>query len=142
MPRDKNNLSLWTKLWRKNRKDKWFNEHGPCQRCGSWNNLEIHHRDPSQKVSNAVWSWSEDRRNVELEKCDVLCRDCHDQIHREMDHLKGEQIGSHKLTESAVVDIRKRYSAGGITLQQLADEYEVDKTQIQRVVKRISWRHV
>lgn len=48
-----------------------------CKRCGSLENLELDHIDPSTKISNSIWSWSEERRIEELAKCQVLCHDCH-----------------------------------------------------------------
>ena len=44
--------------------------------------LELDHTDPGKKVSHSVWSWAEERRLKELEKCSikepvwVYSRDC------------------------------------------------------------------
>lgn len=67
----------YNRLWMKNRRDSWFKEHGPCVNCGSWENLELDHEDPKQKVTHRVWSWSKERRDKELAKCRALCSDCH-----------------------------------------------------------------
>lgn len=64
-------------LWVAKRREDWFNANGPCRNCGSWKNLELDHIDPSTKVSNKIWSWSEERRNEEIAKCQILCEDCH-----------------------------------------------------------------
>jgi len=49
--------------------------------------LTFHHRDPKKKeieVSRAVADgWSKERILKEIEKCDVLCRNCHAIIHWE-----------------------------------------------------------
>ena len=52
---------------------------GPCVKCGCWDldQLEVDHIDPNTKVSHRVWSWSKERRENELAKCQVLCRACH-----------------------------------------------------------------
>ncbi len=55
----------------------WFTEHGPCVRCGSWENLEIDHKERNVKVNHKVWFWSKERRDEELSKCQVLCHSCH-----------------------------------------------------------------
>ncbi len=54
----------------------------------------------------------------------------------------GELNDSAKLTEAKVRDIRRRYSAGGITQQQLADEYEVQVMTVNCVILRKTWKHV
>lgn len=48
-----------------------------CEHCGSIDHLEIHHLDPSLKITHSVWSWAKPRREAELAKCAVLCHDCH-----------------------------------------------------------------
>lgn len=48
-----------------------------CLQCGTNNNLELHHRDPNEKVSHVIWSWSKERQLKEIEKCDILCHKCH-----------------------------------------------------------------
>lgn len=48
-----------------------------CVRCGSSEKLEIDHVDPKLKVSHNIWSWSDERRNTELNKCQILCHTCH-----------------------------------------------------------------
>lgn len=63
--------------WSRRRRNEWIAEHGPCQRCDSWDNLEVDHIDGSGKVTHRVWFWSEARREAELAKCQVLCESCH-----------------------------------------------------------------
>lgn len=58
------------------RKDAWF-EGKVCAGCGSDENLQLDHVDPSQKVTHRVWFWSQERRDVELAKCQALCAPCH-----------------------------------------------------------------
>jgi hypothetical protein len=48
-----------------------------CLKCGSNERLEIHHRNPAEKISHKIWSWAEPRLLAELAKCDILCHDCH-----------------------------------------------------------------
>jgi len=63
---------------------------GKCERCG-YNTcegaLQFHHRDPSQKefalsdfnLNNADFSMA--KVYAELDKCDMLCANCHAEIH-------------------------------------------------------------
>lgn len=49
-----------------------------CNKCSDAEGpFEVDHIDPSQKVTNSVWSWTQERREAELAKCQVLCRPCH-----------------------------------------------------------------
>lgn len=59
-----------------------------CLNCGSKDHLEIHHKDPSKKIGHRIWGWKAERRLAELEKCIVLCRGCHRQVHWEQVHYK------------------------------------------------------
>lgn len=53
-----------------------------CERCGTTDELEFHHRDPAEKISHRIWSWSWERIAKEIEKCEVLCAPCHKAHHR------------------------------------------------------------
>lgn len=63
--------------WCAGRRAKWLDANGPCGRCGSTEELEVHHLDPEAKVDHRVWSWSAARQAAELAKCVVLCSPCH-----------------------------------------------------------------
>ena len=63
--------------WLKRRRLEWFEKNGPCKQCGSKNDLQLDHIDPSSKIHHVIWSWSKQRREEELLKCQVLCKKCH-----------------------------------------------------------------
>jgi 5-methylcytosine-specific restriction endonuclease McrA len=52
---------------------------GKCVRCGSAENLQFDHIDPSTKVAalSSLWTASEERFQAELKKCQLLCENCH-----------------------------------------------------------------
>ena len=52
---------------------------GKCAKCGSTSQLEVDHIDRLSKEFSvsAVWSRSENIREAELGKCQVLCKECH-----------------------------------------------------------------
>ena len=59
---------------------------GSCVKCGYdkyYGALEFHHRDPSEKDADwgkmRLWSW--DKIEKELDKCDLVCSRCHQEIH-------------------------------------------------------------
>jgi hypothetical protein len=55
---------------------------------------------------------------------------------------KGEDQPAAKLTEDDVKAIRALYAGGGITQQELADQYGVTKTNIRWIIKRRTWTHI
>jgi len=54
---------------------------------------------------------------------------------------RGERVPQHKLTEQQVGAIRRRYAAGHVTQQQLADEYGIARSSVSRIVSRKQWAH-
>lgn len=53
-----------------------------------------------------------------------------------------EPHGRSHLTTNDVQDIRRRYAAGGVSLQALGTEYGLTKTGIWLIVTRRNWAHV
>lgn len=66
---------------------------GKCMRCGYSKYpevLEFHHKNPSEKEFSISYrghcrSWK--RVKAEIEKCDLLCANCHRELHAELDKL-------------------------------------------------------
>ena len=54
----------------------------------------------------------------------------------------GEQTNSSKLTEREVLEIRKKYSEGFGTHQDLADEYDMSRIMIGYIIRKTSWKHI
>lgn len=54
----------------------------------------------------------------------------------------GEQSRRYKLTEKEVLEIRNKYSFGGVTMKSLAGEYNVTRPAIGFVVNRKVWNHI
>lgn len=76
----------------------WYKSTCSCEHCDEDDPvcLEFHHKDPSQKsieVSRAVSDgWSIIRIEKEIEKCLVLCANCHRKIHDDLPHLSYQFI--------------------------------------------------
>jgi len=68
---------------------KWFQDYKSklrCEICGEDHPacLEFHHPDPKQKetnVTNLLNTCSKKRILMEIEKCMILCANCHRKIH-------------------------------------------------------------
>ena len=62
---------------------------GKCQRCGydkCLEALEFHHRDPSEKDYSVASSSARKKYDLasdkkEVDKCDLLCSNCHKEVH-------------------------------------------------------------
>ena len=75
-------------LWRRRLKQKAIDYKGGCCQVCEYNKcnsaLEFHHLDPSQKdfhlgQSGHTRAW--DRVRIELDKCILLCSNCHKEVH-------------------------------------------------------------
>lgn len=55
---------------------------------------------------------------------------------------KGSKHPMTNLTETKVVEIRRRYALGGVTYRELAFEYDTGWTTIQKIITRKTWQHV
>lgn len=65
---------------------------GSCTSCGYSKYvgaLEFHHRDPSEKdfIVSTARSLSWEKVRVELDKCDLLCSNCHRETHATLQGL-------------------------------------------------------
>lgn len=74
--KDKKKQREYQRAWKENRRRAFFNGKR-CLQCGSIENLQLDHVDPTKKVSHKIWTWSSERRNAEVKKCQVLCTSCH-----------------------------------------------------------------
>ena len=55
---------------------------------------------------------------------------------------KGVDNGNVKLTEEQVIEIRRRYADGGVTQQELGDEFGVARRTISDIIRREIWTHL
>ena len=74
--KDKQQRLEYQKRWTAARRAKWFSGKS-CAVCGSIEDLELDHIDPSKKISHRIWNWSWQRIEQEVAKCQVLCHDHH-----------------------------------------------------------------
>lgn len=85
------NLSHYKRVQEKRRqasttKFRLWKEQQYCCSCGERDPvcLDLHHLDPNEKdinISDAVTSWSWSRLLTEIEKCVVICSNCHRKVH-------------------------------------------------------------
>lgn len=98
---------------------------GVCENCGSRNNLQFDHKDPSKKhfgVSRYINS-PEDFVKKEIDKCRLLCRRCH----REKTHKNWEY--ALPPTEHGSLWMYKNYKCRCDKCKQaMSDYYHLNKT--------------
>jgi predicted nucleic acid-binding Zn ribbon protein len=69
---------------------------GKCERCGyskSLYALTFHHRNPAEKgfsISGSSMSWA--KVKAEIDKCDLLCHNCHAEVHEEVANSRIAQL--------------------------------------------------
>ena len=56
--------------------------------------------------------------------------------------LRGESNGAAKATEALVRELRRRYAAGGVTFEQLAEGTGLTSSAVRLIVRRKTWRHL
>lgn len=81
--KDKAKQSKYQCDYNKKRREEFF-AGKKCKKCGSTIKLELHHKNPKEKKSHNIWSWSVESREKELKKCIVLCKICHTNHHAKL----------------------------------------------------------
>ena len=56
--------------------------------------------------------------------------------------LKGETVGTSKLTEAQVLEIRRLYAMGRYLQRELGEWFGVSDVMIGRIVRRRAWTHI
>lgn len=123
--------------WVQNRRLEWLKENGPCVDCGGIENLQVDHVDPTQKITHRIWSWSKERRDKELLKCLVRCKECHVE--------KGRRNGDNfnlinaVLTEDLVKEIKHLLSTSKLTQVEIGEKFGVDHSTVSLIHRKKSW---
>ena len=90
-----------TQQRRNKRVRKWMDEYKrshPCEECGESHiaTLTFHHKDPTQKEFNLSISYvrkvGSEKLLKEIEKCRVLCFNCHAKLHYNERHTKAPMV--------------------------------------------------
>lgn len=56
--------------------------------------------------------------------------------------VRGEQHGQARLTEAQVIELRRRYAAGGVTQRTLAAELGVTPRAVALIIRGQRWGHI
>lgn len=138
-------LREYQKQWMKRRRREWIDQNGPCAKCSSNDQLEVDHKDASQKKFAVCELWSlaptNPRRVRELAKCWVLCHECHvGKTAENQEYSRGETNGQSKLTEAIVLEIRRLRNMG-LTYTEAGARFGISKQAAWEVCNK-TWKHV
>ncbi len=140
---DKRQQRDYQREWIAKRRASYF-EGKVCALCASPHPTVLDHIDPFQKVSHRIWSWSQERREAELAKCQPLCVDCHKEKTNHDGsrvYVAGEWNPASKLTEADVREIRA-LSTQGWTREDLARRFGVNHSTVSHVVSGETWAYL
>lgn len=119
-----------------------------CKNCGENNiyTLEFHHRDSRDKdfPLNLSWGYSKEKVLNEIEKCDILCSNCHRKIHRENDKDIVVTIDKSIIRNRNIVrEIRKKSVCKecGETDDCCLDFHHLDKESKEYTISRLISHH-
>jgi len=118
-----NRKSIAVMNWRNRTKLKLVEyKGGKCQRCG-YDKLipsvfEFHHRNSEEKdFTIGGKSWSYERLKKEVDKCDMLCRNCHAETHDELiqesRQLRMEAVKKKVVTKRKCPQCKKEFTPPG-----------------------------
>lgn len=140
--KNKDQQREYQRIWMSERRASYLRDKS-CVDCGSSTDLEIDHIEPDKKVSHRIWSWSKDRIEQELEKCVTRCSSCHKvKTFLNNEKPRGVDVGTSKLTEADIVNIRKLFASGSYTKRGLARQFDVDEKNIRLILKGSIWKHI
>lgn len=125
--------------WLRKRRSDFFKDK-ECINCGTVENLQLDHIDPKTKVTHRIWSWSKQRRDTEIAKCQVLCAVCHLEKSKTNGDLaqgsrSNENNGSAKLTNAIVLQLRALYATGHYTHVQLAEMFDIPRSTVGHAIR-------
>lgn len=102
---------------------------GVCTKCkGVFDPCvyDFHHRDPSIKEGRAsvFLNWSLERIKIELDKCDLLCANCH-----RLEHYQPKESTMNAITDTATTSFQPVAAEGAkLTDEQLKDLLKIVAT--------------
>lgn len=129
---------------------------GKCQRCGydrCIDALEFHHVDESTKEiepSYAIMRWSWDRAVKELEKCVLICSNCHREVHAKNMLVEMKSLIRPWLTKQCIQCNREfqtkdyEHKCCSLVCNSILKRKVVrpSKSELEKMIKSTSWTEI
>lgn len=93
--------------------------------------VEINHKDGNK--------WNNNKDNLEWITPSENMLHAHRILH--VKSVKGEEVGTSKLTEQNVIQIRNLRQKG-MTLQKIADQFRINNSNVYYICSRKTWKHI
>jgi hypothetical protein len=95
---------------------------------------QVNHKNGDRSDPRAI--------NLEWVSCSENHAHAYDVLRRAKVSNKGELAGRAILSESDVLEIRRRYAIGGVSQKTLSEEFGVSQVNISCILRRASWTHI
>ncbi len=96
--------------YRKRKKEAMARLGGKCSVCGTEENLEFDHIDPSTKTANLTHIVKgAPRREAEIKHCQLLCKPCHAEKTGKAKHGTGGMYRHHKCRCALCREVNRQY---------------------------------
>lgn len=120
-----------------------------CKECGyfgkSFSSLEFHHRNPKEKDFRMSLNCSLAKQLDEIEKCDVICKNCHGKKHidiKKFERLKEfiyEKVALHRgygdYSNCDIKVIERLYCENGLSIRMIGQQLHSQGDIVKKVIE-------
>lgn len=129
--------------WKKRRRRAIKHLGEKCAICGNLESLEFDHIDPITKTYTIARasSLSEKIFWEEVNKCQLLCKPCHNAKTKTEIPLGGDRINA-TFKDSDVIRLRKLFKYGFTTTKLIKNKYKSNKTTVYQMLSGDTYKHL
>lgn len=118
---------------------------GKCKQCGAEENLEFDHIDPKSKKFNIghLLNTSKEKTIIELKKCQLLCKNCHDKKTRKNKDFKirNPRLSANKFNADQIRLIKAEIVKGK-SYREISEKFNISKFMIHKIKSGKHWKHI